>query len=116
MKPTSGGRWAHVMCALWVPETIFDDAENTMRAITALDTIDKARYRLKCGVCKLRSAGACIQCPLPTCTNAFHVSCGQHAQLLQYSNVRTRAAVARCHIHRVTPFIVFGHACSLLAA
>ena len=26
LKPTSCGRWAHVTCAMWVPETTFGDA------------------------------------------------------------------------------------------
>ncbi len=26
VKPTKDGRWAHVMCALWIPEASFVDA------------------------------------------------------------------------------------------
>jgi hypothetical protein len=25
MKPTTGGQWCHIMCAMWTPETGFQD-------------------------------------------------------------------------------------------
>lgn len=36
MKRTVDGQWAHVSCALWIPESGFDDV-TTMEPISKLD-------------------------------------------------------------------------------
>ncbi|CAI4231488.1 unnamed protein product [Auanema sp. JU1783] len=67
-------RWAHVACALWIPECRFGNAE-LREPITSLDEIPDDRWQMKCCVCDTRQ-GACIQCTYPSCTTAFHVTCG----------------------------------------
>lgn len=75
MKSTrSGTKWAHVSCALWIPEVSIGVPEK-MEPITKISQIPPSRWALICCLCKER-VGACIQCSVKTCKTAFHVTCG----------------------------------------
>ncbi|GAA5981832.1 hypothetical protein JCM10908_004626 [Rhodotorula pacifica] len=74
-KQTTTGQWAHLLCAIWVPET---GVVNTvyMEPVDGLEAIPKSRWKLLCYLCKKR-VGACIQCANRTCYTAFHVTCAR---------------------------------------
>ncbi|KAL3621646.1 hypothetical protein CASFOL_036558 [Castilleja foliolosa] len=59
MKPTTDGRWAHLACAIWIPETCLSDVKK-MEPIDGLSRVNKDRWKLLCSICGV-SHGACIQ-------------------------------------------------------
>ncbi|XP_055463880.1 protein Jade-3 [Psammomys obesus] len=74
MKTTrTGNKWAHVSCALWIPEVSIACPER-MEPITKISHIPPRRWALVCSLCKLKT-GACIQCSVKSCITAFHVTC-----------------------------------------
>lgn len=78
MKSTrSGQKWAHVSCALWIPEVSIGSVDR-MEPITKISSIPQSRWALVCVLCRER-VGACIQCSVKTCKTAYHVTCAfQH--------------------------------------
>lgn len=77
MKPTTDGRWAHLACAIWIPETCLSDIKK-MEPIDGLGRVSKDRWKLLCSICGV-SYGACIQCSNNTCRVAFHPLCARVA-------------------------------------
>ncbi|KAL5082746.1 hypothetical protein RYX36_011167 [Vicia faba] len=79
MKPTTDGRWAHLACAMWIPETCLADVKR-MEPIDGLSRISKDRWKLLCSICGV-SYGACIQCSNNSCRVAYHPLCARAAGL-----------------------------------
>lgn len=74
LKPTrSGTKWVHVSCALWIPEVSIGCPEK-MEPITKVSHIPSSRWALSCSLCR-EHTGTCIQCSMPSCIVAFHVTC-----------------------------------------
>ncbi|XP_043699247.1 protein Jade-1 [Telopea speciosissima] len=101
MKPTTDGRWAHIICALLVPEVFFKDPEGR----DGIDCSRVPRRRWK-GICYLcHSASGCvIECSEPKCPLAFHVSCGLKEDLcIEYREGKSASAIVAgfCKNHTV---------------
>ncbi|CAH8320108.1 unnamed protein product [Eruca vesicaria subsp. sativa] len=79
MKPTIDGRWAHLACAIWIPETCLSDVKK-MEPIDGLSKVSKDRWKLLCTICGV-SYGACIQCSNDSCRVAYHPLCARAAGL-----------------------------------
>ncbi|KAG8184860.1 hypothetical protein JTE90_016205 [Oedothorax gibbosus] len=86
LKRTDGGGWAHVVCALYIPEVRFGNV-TTMEPII-LQLVPQDRYNKSCYICEEQgkeskaSVGACMQCNKSGCKQYFHVTCAQAAGLL----------------------------------
>ena len=81
--------WAHVSCALWLPEVKFGSTI-FLEPIQELDKIPKLRLKLKCYLCKKAFAGASLQCDKHGCYRAFHVTCAQiHGLYLKMDTIVT---------------------------
>ena len=68
--------WMHLTCGFWLPEVSFNACRTR---IFNLENIDKRRFHMKCEICKKKNAGACVQCPVENCTQAFHPECARRA-------------------------------------
>ncbi|XP_075536462.1 coiled coil domain containing protein Alhambra isoform X6 [Dermacentor variabilis] len=86
LKRTDNGGWAHVVCALYIPEVRFGNV-TTMEPIV-LQLVPQDRYSKSCFICEQQhheskaSIGACMQCNKSGCKQYFHVTCAQAAGLL----------------------------------
>ncbi|WVR09068.1 hypothetical protein IAU60_006129 [Kwoniella sp. DSM 27419] len=80
-KQTTTGHWAHLLCAIWIPETGLGNAIY-MEPVEGIESIPKSRWKLVCSLCRERT-GACIQCENRNCFTAFHVTCARQVGLLQ---------------------------------
>ncbi|KAK6047199.1 hypothetical protein COOONC_15296 [Cooperia oncophora] len=76
-KQTSDGRWAHVICAIWLNEVHFGNLV-FLEPIEGVDASLERRCKLKCLVCR-KKMGACLQCSTRSCLKAFHVTCAQQS-------------------------------------
>ncbi|XP_062235997.1 protein AF-10 [Platichthys flesus] len=86
LKRTDNGGWAHVVCALYIPEVEFANV-STMEPIV-LQSVPQERYNKTCYICEDQgreskaATGACMTCNKHGCRQAFHVTCAQFAGLL----------------------------------
>ncbi|KAF9356667.1 putative PHD type zinc finger protein with BAH domain-containing protein [Mortierella sp. NVP85] len=76
LKRTTGNNWAHVLCAIWIPETNFVDVE-TLSPIEFIGKVRHDRWKQACSICK-QKAGACVGCG-DGCKKVFHVTCAREA-------------------------------------
>lgn len=91
MKPTNDGRWAHIVCGLFVPEVFFEDPDG--REGIDCSKILKRRWKSRCYICKT-SSGCAIDCSEPKCNLAFHVTCGLEEDLcIEYQEGRRSGAI-----------------------
>uniref|UniRef100_T1IZ57 PHD-type domain-containing protein n=1 Tax=Strigamia maritima TaxID=126957 RepID=T1IZ57_STRMM len=86
LKRTDNGGWAHVVCALYIPEVRFGNV-TTMEPII-LQLVPQDRFSKICYLCEEQgkeskaTVGACMQCNKSGCKQHFHVTCAQAAGLL----------------------------------
>ncbi|KAA8896111.1 hypothetical protein FN846DRAFT_893552 [Sphaerosporella brunnea] len=104
-KQTTTNRWAHLLCAIWIPEVRLANPA-FMEPVEGVESVPKSRWKLNCYICKQRM-GACIQCSNRSCFQAFHVTCGRRARLhMKMKNSSGQGALlessslkALCHKH-----------------
>ncbi|KAH7729610.1 bromodomain containing protein [Aphelenchoides avenae] len=106
-KQTSEGKWAHVMCALWLNEVHFANGV-FLEPIDGVEFSLKRRSKLRCLVCS-QKVGACVQCSKRSCYRAFHVTCAQFSGMkmtVQPQTTKSGEIVINrfvfCHQHSVS--------------
>ncbi|KAJ3291821.1 hypothetical protein HK104_005781, partial [Borealophlyctis nickersoniae] len=95
----------HRKCALWIPETWVErDPESSGEIAGGLLAIPKARWALKCDICKKSQVskaqlklGACIQCAKGKCVRAYHVSCAESAGIHMMETEQIRQCFCPAH-------------------
>ncbi|XP_057294111.1 zinc finger protein zfp-1-like [Hydractinia symbiolongicarpus] len=86
LKRTDNVGWAHVVCALYIPEVRFGDV-STMEPII-FSSVPHERFLKTCYICEENgresktSNGACMNCHKAGCKLSFHVTCAQSKRLL----------------------------------
>ena len=84
-KKTDNSGWAHVVCALYIPEVRVGNCQ-TMDPII-LSNLPSDRFNKNCYLCEESKSGkeltgACMPCNKAGCKAFFHVTCAQAAGLL----------------------------------
>ncbi|KAF8988485.1 putative PHD type zinc finger protein with BAH domain-containing protein [Haplosporangium bisporale] len=76
LKRTTGNNWAHILCAVWIPEPTFVNVD-ALSPVESIGKIRNERWKQVCSLCKQKK-GACIGCG-EGCKKAFHVTCARDA-------------------------------------
>ncbi|KAK2816962.1 hypothetical protein Q5P01_025153 [Channa striata] len=103
LKKTQNDKWAHVMCAVALPEARFSN--EAKRSPIDTSRIPMQRYKLKCIYCRKRcagkrQAGACIQCSCGRCPTSFHVTCAHAAGVMMEPDDWPYVVSITCHRHQ----------------
>ncbi|XP_058157820.1 lysine-specific demethylase 4C isoform X2 [Dasypus novemcinctus] len=104
LKQTANNKWAHVMCAVAVPEVRFTNVPE--RTQIDVGRIPLQRLKLKCIFCRQRVkkvSGACIQCSYGRCPASFHVTCAHAAGVLMEPDDWPYVVNITCFRHKVNP-------------
>lgn len=78
MKRTENGQWAHVICALYIPEITFTNVRTMEPIVTA--NIRSDRMNRRCHLCESNhradqaEKGVCVSCSKSGCKLWFHVT------------------------------------------
>ncbi|NXH42158.1 KDM4C demethylase, partial [Dicaeum eximium] len=102
LKQTTDEKWAHVICAIAIPEVRFGNVTER----TPIDTsrIPLQRLKLKCIFCRQRVkkiSGACIQCSYGRCPASFHVTCAHAAGVLMEPDDWPYVVYITCFRHKI---------------
>ncbi|XP_043342689.1 lysine-specific demethylase 4C [Cervus canadensis] len=104
LKETKNNKWAHVMCAVAVPEVRFTNVPE--RTQIDVGRIPLQRLKLKCMFCRHRVkkvSGACIQCSYGRCPASFHVTCAHAAGVLMEPDDWPYVVNITCFRHKANP-------------
>lgn len=80
LKPTTDGRWAHVVCALTIREVKFEDVQK--REPVDVSQVFVGKRKWKCQFCGIHLLGICVRCSNSRCAQSFHVTCAHVAGVL----------------------------------
>lgn len=103
LKPVNDGlQWAHILCAVSIPEVSFDDIP--LRNGINIKKLSPARQKLKCTYCRrakknLQSLGTCIQCCAGICAISFHPTCAHAAGVKMETGDWPLPVFVYCHRH-----------------
>ncbi|WWC97966.1 hypothetical protein V866_004855 [Kwoniella sp. B9012] len=100
-KQTTSGHWAHLLCAIWIPETGLGNAIY-MEPVEGVESVPKSRWKLVCSLCREKT-GACIQCDNRNCFTAFHVTCARQAGLLSSMKSFSQDGLLKAYCHKHLP-------------
>ncbi|XP_014391195.1 PREDICTED: lysine-specific demethylase 4C isoform X3 [Myotis brandtii] len=118
LKETKDNKWAHVMCAVAVPEVRFTNVpERTQIDVgrIPLQRLKLAKFTylyiyfscyIKCIFCRYRVkkvSGACIQCSYGRCPASFHVTCAHAAGVLMEPDDWPYVVNITCFRHKANP-------------
>ncbi|XP_072904478.1 lysine-specific demethylase 4C-like isoform X3 [Hemitrygon akajei] len=101
LKQTTDNRWAHVMCAVAIPEARFVNVVD--RSPVDVTRIPLQRLKLKCVFCRKRvkkTLGACIQCSYGRCPTSFHVTCAHAAGIVMEADDWPYIVLITCFRHK----------------
>ncbi|KAJ3773251.1 hypothetical protein FB446DRAFT_733812 [Lentinula raphanica] len=70
-KVTENHGWAHVLCAVFIPEINFTDT-STLRSVEGITNIPSKKWTTQCVLCQ-EKGGAVVKCN--DCYKEYHVSC-----------------------------------------
>lgn len=104
LKKTQNDKWAHVICAIALPEVRFSD--EAKRSPVDTSRIPLQRFKLKCSYCRKRclgkrQTGACIQCSYGRCPTSFHVTCAHAAGVTIEPDDWPYVVSITCHRHHM---------------
>ncbi|NWR74118.1 KDM4C demethylase, partial [Centropus unirufus] len=102
LKQTTDQKWAHVICAIAIPEVRF--ANVTEREPIDTSGIPLQRLKLRCVFCRKRMkkiSGACIQCSYGCCPTSFHVTCAHAAGVLMEPGDWPYVVYITCFRHKI---------------
>ncbi|MEN2496215.1 MAG: E3 ubiquitin-protein ligase Jade-2 [Marteilia pararefringens] len=107
--------WAHNLCALWIPEVIYEDVnENTKVRVTAGGS---KRTQNCCCICFQSRIGLCIECNAEGCNRKFHVSCAFAASFIMLCYVDSHNNIHRecyCNDHLYAGYVAQNHKKSII--
>ncbi|MEE6459141.1 hypothetical protein FKM82_000554 [Ascaphus truei] len=107
LKQTTDQKWAHIICAIAVPEVRFLNV--TKRSQIDTSRIPLERLTLKCIFCRQRIkkvSGACIQCSYGRCPTSFHVTCAHAAGVLMEPDDWPFVVYITCFRHMINQNVV----------
>ncbi|KAG8191979.1 hypothetical protein JTE90_002249 [Oedothorax gibbosus] len=106
----TGQKWAHVGCAVWIPEVSFLNFIK-MEPIIKISQVPASRWSAVCTLCNEKK-GACITCSEKGCKATFHVTCAFNQGLQMRAHVKNSCGdddefMAFCQKHSRKKFSKF---------
>ncbi|XP_037089810.1 protein AF-17-like [Pollicipes pollicipes] len=101
LKRTDADGWAHVVCALYIPEVRFGDVASMEPILVSIVPPDRFSKQTCClcetnGRASKAATGACMSCNKAGCRQSFHVTCAQLSGLLCEEQVQSMDNVTYC--------------------
>jgi len=84
-RVTTTGKWAHVICCLFIPEVSFVEPQSMSCARVPTEDSFKALSGKTCSICD-KEGGVCRPCDWDNCQAHFHVTCAQALGLLVFNH------------------------------